>query len=208
MLTIYTSASPISLASIRSFIQDSKLTDSLDLNWNNQPPPNPVEYSILCDTTDLFIIAKRDKTPQMHETASAGDFQPGLWRHDVFELFLSNEGTSTYQEFNLAPNGAWWTSVFDSPRCTKGEYSPPKCIQTLAEPTDKGWWAALQFPTRSLGITISDDSKLLGHVASITENTPRHHCSSSLGHRQAKGLPKQADFHHPSLLLSVERKKV
>jgi len=40
----------------------------------------------------------------------------GLWEEDVAELFICDPNTGRYQELNLSPDGAWWSSVFSTYR--------------------------------------------------------------------------------------------
>jgi hypothetical protein len=57
--------------------------------------------------------------PQGGGSASAGapgNFLAELWRHDVAELFIADPASGRYFEFNLAPNGAWWSCEFTAPR--------------------------------------------------------------------------------------------
>jgi hypothetical protein len=205
MLTLYTTSNTDTDELISGLVNDSGNTKYLDLDWNGQRCPTPIAYAIMLSPESLIIFAKRNKPARIHKSAESGCYRAGLWHHDVFELFLSIEGDTAYQEFNLAPNGSWWTSVFHSPRRINEDYAAPQSIRTKAEVRKGSWWALMEFPTTALGISL-DKGVLIAHAASITDNTPRRYCSSSLANLSPSDLPKQPDFHRASLLQPIERK--
>jgi predicted amidohydrolase len=56
----------------------------------------------------------------LHPKSRPGLFMPGLWEHDVAELFIAHPG-GRYFEFNLSPNAAWWSCEFKAPRVREEE---------------------------------------------------------------------------------------
>lgn len=108
-------------------------------------------------------MAEHDSPPTCHPSARPGAFQAELWKFDVAEFFLSDPRTGRYLEFNLAPNGAWWSCLFRAPldRChPEDEPLPGVRTETTARPT--GWHAEATLPLTWLReqLHFGDNSRL------------------------------------------------
>jgi hypothetical protein len=67
-----------------------------------------------------------------------------LWKYDVAEFFLAGDAED-YLEFNLAPNGAWWSCFFVSPR-QAGQRGSLVGVETLSWLTPESWRVRAMIP--------------------------------------------------------------
>ncbi len=56
------------------------------------------------------------KAPIENLDCVSGEFCEGLWKFDCAEFFISDHKGESYQEFNIAPQGAWWNAEFEAYR--------------------------------------------------------------------------------------------
>jgi hypothetical protein len=120
----------------------------LTKDWHGVPIDPPVGFALVMDDLRLWFIAHRRKPAELHPTARPGDFQAGLWKHDVAELFIADPASGRYFEFNLAPNGAWWCCEFTAARVRAEEtdIAMPE-VATFADlAADGSWVAAMAIP--------------------------------------------------------------
>ena len=119
-----------------------------------------------------------------------GEFVEGLWERDVAELFIAEH--EMYQEFNLSPNGAWWSAVFNAPRnrCAK-RFSMPQDLKIFCETETDSWRVALSIPRNQFSLDLSFTSHTRLNCNVITGNPVRQYLSWCR-------LPgAEADFHQP-----------
>ncbi len=120
----------------------------LGKDWHGREFAPPAAFCVAVDPRNLWFIASHGKAAKLHPAARPGRFTAELWKHDVAELFLSHPGSGRYFEFNLAPNGAWWSCEFTAPRkrAEEVDIAFPE-VATFAElaPTG-GWVAAMAIP--------------------------------------------------------------
>ena len=168
-------------------------------DWHGQSMDSPAHFSLLEDTTHLWLIAGRNKPAKPHPTGLCGDFQVELWRHDVAELFIAAPDGSAYLEFNLSPRGAWWMERFSQPRHVDPIAERP-VVKTHAELADGGaWLSALAIPLDWLFDTIgwSENSPL--NVSFILDSPDQRFLTAcDLG----DGEP---DFHRPQAFQPAHR---
>ena len=100
------------------------------------------------DGTHFHFLAGQNGTNGLsHPDSQSGHYQAELWKYDVAEFFLLSARADRYLEFNLAPNGGWWSSAFVAPlQPVPGEPSPIPEVRTSAETTDQGWQARASIP--------------------------------------------------------------
>ena len=130
------------------------------------------------------------------DTLPSGSFVEGLWERDVAEFFIAGCGED-YQEFNIAPSGAWWSAHFSSYRQL---ISPIQCssvaVRSAAGPAnwEIDFSVALSeiIPLRETSI----GSARLNPTA-IAFSQPREYLC--LGHQSGS----QPDFHLASNFLPV-----
>ena len=106
--------------------------------------PSP-EVFFGVDQTHFHFYARHQETALIHPNAREGDFQAELWKYDVAEFFLAAPDRSQYLEFNLAPNGAWWSCFFSAPRKTS-RTKPLAGVSTQAKVTLDDWQVHAAIP--------------------------------------------------------------
>jgi hypothetical protein len=156
-------------------------------------------FSLVADPRNLWFIANHRRPAMIHPKARPGLFQAGLWEYDVAELFLLEPLTGRYFEFNLAPNGAWWTCEFKSPRIREdeSEIAMPE-VATFSEiAADGSWVAAMAIPLDLLEARLGFGPHTRGNVTMILESPDQKFVSAvDLG----AGKP---DFHQPSRFTAI-----
>jgi hypothetical protein len=141
-MTIFRSAKPLAWGEI-----DVPLL-GIGKDWHGEVIGAPAAFCAVVDPRSLWFIASHPKPARLHPAARPGRFTPELWKQDVAELFLHHPPSGRYFEFNLAPNGAWWSCEFTAPRVRAEdvEIAFPE-VATFAELSpDGGWVAAMAIP--------------------------------------------------------------
>ena len=153
----------------------------------------PAAFSLVVDAQHLWFIASHRKSARLHPQARPGRFQAELWRHDVAELFLFDPVSGRYFEFNLAPNGAWWTCEFIAPRVRAdlAEIAMPE-VATFSElSADGSWVAAMAIPVDLLKARLNFGNETHVNVTMIIESPVQKFISATdLG-------PGEPNFHQP-----------
>ena len=113
--------------------------------------------------------------------------------HDCAEFFLVDAEGDHYLEFNLAPNGAWWSCEFDAPRQrSQPDDVPFRGVITTGSISDDHWEATASLPLSPLRelLHFGPGSRL---NATFTLDPPdqRFLTATPLG-------PGTPDFHQPS----------
>jgi hypothetical protein len=154
----------------------------------------PATFSLVVDAQHLWFIASHRKSARLHPQARPGRFQAELWRHDVAELFLFDPVSGRYFEFNLAPNGAWWTCEFIAPRVRAdlAEIAMPD-VATFSElSADGSWVAAMAIPVDLLKARLNFGNETHVNVTMIIESPVQKFISATdLG-------PGEPNFHQPA----------
>lgn len=117
-------------------------------DWHGRAVEPPAAFSLASDGCRLWFVAMHRSPAELHPRARPGVFLAELWRHDVAELFIADPVSGRYFEFNLAPNGAWWSCEFRAPRQREEEIdiAMPE-VATFSElSADGSWLAALSVP--------------------------------------------------------------
>lgn len=164
-------------------------------DWHGHALVTPVAFALASDGVSLWFVATRQAPATVHPDAKPGAFTPGLWKHDVAELFIADAGGSAYMEFNIAANGAWWACKFDSAR--KPADSQPDfagAIHSHHDPVDPdSWLTALEIPIGFLRHHIDFGLGTRANVAFIL-NSPEQ-----TFHSASKLSGPDPDFHQPHL---------
>ena len=165
----------------------------IDKDWHGKEVGPQAAFSIAVDSRSLWFIASHASPARVHPAARPGRFTPELWKHDVAELFLHDQTSGRYFEFNLAPNGAWWSCEFTAPRVREeaGDIVFPE-VATFAElAPNGGWMAAMAIPRDLLEGRLDFGKETALNVAFILESpAQRFLTATDLG----GGEP---DFHRP-----------
>ena len=120
----------------------------LTRDWHGAPVEPPAAFSLAMDERRLWFVAHHRRPAELHPQARPGDFQAGLWQYDVAELFIADPASGRYFEFNLAPNGAWWSCEFTAPRVREEEIdiAMPEVATFADMAPDGAWVAAMAIP--------------------------------------------------------------
>lgn len=154
---------------------------------------SPAAFSVVMDPRYLWFIAHHRQPAHIHPKARPGQFLAELWRYDVAELFLGDPQSGRYFEFNLAPNGAWWTCEFTAARvrAEASDIAMPE-IATFSEmAADGSWLAAMAIPLDLLKARLDFGDQSQMNVAMILESPEQKFISAvNLG-------DAEPDFHQP-----------
>ena len=166
--------------------------DSIKLDWYGKISSLAPQFLCTLDATHFHFLAGDRNPHTIHPGAQPGKFQPELWKYDVAEFFLASSDSSSYLEFNLAPNGAWWSAFFEEPRVALDR---PRLagVETFGEPTDDGWQVRASIPLSEIGFT----PESLLNVTFIL-GTPRQRFFTAASLSSA-----EPDFHRPSEFLPI-----
>ncbi len=153
----------------------------------------PAAYAVVMDTQYLWFIANHRQAALVHPQARPGLFQNELWKYDVAELFLTDPSSGRYFEFNLAPNGAWWTCEFTAARvrAEQIDVAMPEVATFSDMAPDGSWVAAMAIPLDLLQARLNFGVLTRMNVAMILESPEQKFISATdLG----DGIP---NFHQP-----------
>ncbi|MEJ6719422.1 MAG: hypothetical protein QNK82_13100 [Akkermansiaceae bacterium] len=113
-------------------------------DWAGQKVPRPVKYLFWTDNTHFHFLAKDENSSGLcHPRSQPKKYQSELWKYDVAEFFLMSADRSRYLEFNLGPNGSWWTSAFTQPRQPAPREPTPIPGVTTSSKQEKDSWKAM-----------------------------------------------------------------
>lgn len=192
-MTIFTSPRPLVWGEL-----DVPLL-ALMKDLRGEPLASPAGFSLVMDDRRLWFLANHREPATIHPKARPGLFQADLWEHDVAELFLADPVSGRYFEFNLAPNGAWWTCEFTAPRVRADEVDiAMPDIATFSEMSPDGsWLAAMAIPLDLLRARLDFGKDTKANVTMILGSPDSRFTSAvDLG----DGEP---DFHQPDRFRQV-----
>jgi hypothetical protein len=168
-------------------------------DWYGSEFAPQAAFCVAVDSRSLWFIATHGKAAKIHPAARPGRFTPELWKHDVAELFLSDPTSGRYFEFNLAPNGAWWSCEFTAPRKRAEEVDIvfPE-VATFAELAPNGGWvAAMAIPRDLLEARLDFKEGSRMNVTYILNSPEQRFLTAvDLG-------PGEPDFHRPDRFTPV-----
>ena len=115
----------------------------LDKDWHGAPVQPPAGFCLAMDERRLVVHRPSPQGGGPPPAGPPGQFQAELWRHDVAELFIADPVSGRYFEFNLAPNGAWWSCEFTAPRVRAEEMDiVMPDVATFSDMAPDGAWVA------------------------------------------------------------------
>ncbi len=168
-------------------------------DWFGKAVASPTAFGFATDPDHFHFRATRDAPACVHPDARPGVFTPNLWQFDAAEFFLVHPDTGRYLEFNLAPNGAWWSCEFTAPRRrSRPDDIPFPDVTTAGRIKENGWEATASLPLPALRthFGFGPDSRL-NATFTIAKPTPIFLTASPLG-------PGEPDFHQPDRLPLIE----
>jgi hypothetical protein len=186
-MTIFTSSRPLRWGQL-----DVPML-GLAKDWVGAPVQAPAAVSLAMDDQRLWFIAHHRRAAQLHPLARPGMFQAELWRYDVAELFIADPVSGRYFEFNLAPNGAWWSCEFTAARVRAEpmDIVMPEVATFSDMAADGAWLAAMAIPLDLLRARLDFGLRSRVNVTLILESPAQKFVSAAdLG----GGEP---DFHRP-----------
>ncbi len=186
-MTIFTSAVPLQWGEL-----DVPLF-GLGNDWSGAECQPPAGFCLVMDDARLWFLANHRKSAELHPKSRPGAFQAELWRYDVAELFIADPTSGRYLEFNLAPNGAWWTCEFTAPRVRADEVDiAMPDIATFADlAPDGSWLAAMAIPLDLLRARVDFGPETTANVAMILGPPAQKFLTAT----QLGG--SEPDFHQP-----------
>lgn len=154
----------------------------LSRDWFGGPFSPPAGFCLVRDPRRLWFIAHHRKAAMLHPQARPGKFQPELWKYDVAELFLADPESGRYFEFNLSPNGAWWSCEFTAPRVRAEETDIPfPETATFADlAADGSWVTAMALPLDLLEARIGFGETTRGNVTFILDSPDQRFLTASV----------------------------
>jgi hypothetical protein len=165
----------------------------LSKDWQGVAVDPPAGFSLAMDSWRLWFVAHHRKPARLHPEARPGRFQENLWQYDVAELFIADPASGRYFEFNLSPNGAWWSCEFTAPRVRAEEVdiAMPEVATFSDMAPDGAWVAALALPLDLLRARLDFGEGTKLNVAFILGSAERAFLSAA----DLSGGAK--DFHQP-----------
>lgn len=192
-MTIFTSRRPLAWGEL-----DVPLV-GLEHDWQGAALQPPAAYGLVMDDQRLWFVAHHRKSADLHPLARPGVFQAELWRYDVAELFMADPVSGRYFEFNLAPNGAWWSCELTAPRVRAEEMDivMPEVATFADVAPDGSWVAAMAIPLGLLRARLDFGPATRANVTMILESPDQRFITAAdLG----GGVP---DFHQPQRFPTV-----
>jgi hypothetical protein len=149
-------------------------------DWHGIPVPSSIgaAFRLASDGRWLRFEARAGTPPSPPAPGEiSGAFREELWTRDVAEVFLAEEGSTQYTEWNLSPHGAWWAQGFAAPRVRAPDFAPPDSVKTWHEHApDLGWSAGILFPLPPN----ADLESLRINVTMILGNGPRRYFATAI----------------------------
>lgn len=186
-MTIFTSPQPLQWGEL-----DVPLL-GIAKDWHGAPMEPAAGFSLAVDGRRLWFVAHHRAPADLHPQARPGGFQAELWKHDVAELFIADPASGRYFEFNLAPNGAWWSCEFTAPRVRAEpcDVAMPE-IATFADmAADGAWVAAMAIPLDLLRARLDFGPRTRANVAFVLGSPEQRFLTA------ARIEGDSPDFHQP-----------
>ncbi len=175
-------------------LQDDAPWQQLHHEWYGTPIIPPFEFRCLLTADFLIVSARRSSPALLHPEASKGRFQEYLWKYDTAEFFLATPEGERYMEFNLAPNGAWWSAAFTAPRVVNPDVpAVPEGVVATGHADAAGWQCEASIPLTYLAaMGISPGKGPFRLAAAAILNSPEQ-----LFLTTATDTSGKPDFHRP-----------
>ncbi|MCB0344436.1 MAG: hypothetical protein KDD66_04940 [Bdellovibrionales bacterium] len=171
-------------------------TQTLQTDWRGHRAKSPVSFCLVKEPGRFHFLVHFPAN-DLGDASAVGRFRAQLWEGNVAELFVADDSTRRYQEFNLAPSGEWWSAVFSDTRvATESELEVVTGVE-VAFDSESGLFR-LSAAESFLQLQCAFDSRSRLNVCSIWGNDPRCFCSSAQ-------LPGETpDFHQPEHFEQIE----
>ena len=147
-------------------------------------------YRLLVTAAGLQVSFLAKKPPVVIDLAQPSQYFEGLWRGDCGELWLASSESSRYIEVNLAPNGAWWTCVFSSPRNRDLDCPPPQCQNLQSESLGQYWQSSLTLPWDEIFRCLHSEEPPFANVTIVLDGCPDLNATSRFPSRRRRSIPR------------------
>ncbi len=193
---------PIIFAQQKPTFDDLRLHGTTVLtDWGGTEMQKSVKFLFWVDGSRFhFLASTNGRSGMSHPESKPGFYQPELWKYDVAEFFLKSTDGTRYLEFNLAPNGAWWSSAFNAPReASPGEPKPIPAVLTSAQQTENEWQVMASFPLDWLRENYGFGDKTTLNATFILNSPDQIFLTAgNLG-------PGEPDFHRPDHFPAIKQ---
>ncbi len=133
--------------------RDDGSWQALDQEWFGSAVEPPFEFRFWLSEEALHFAARRAAPALLHPEAREGRFQELLWKYDTAEFFVATPEGDRYMEFNLAPNGSWWSAAFTEPRVVNPAVPPvPQGVVAHGHADATGWECEARLPLAYLAL--------------------------------------------------------
>lgn len=190
MITIYRSARALTSQEVKRLPRQS-----IARAWSSAQLSRPFSWTFAIDPENLWFLCDLEGGQMWSRDRSKGEFVEGLWEADVGEFFLK-DSNGRYQEFNLAPSGAWWSVVLESYRSRASDYAVPQVTHIHTEVREGEWSGVIAVRRESLAVALSSESSM--HVSGVRYHPSVEYFSS---HPDRAVEP---DFHRASCFQPIE----
>jgi len=162
MLPVLTSNKRLSIKQLK------KATWShIEIDLSGASANKGARFVVGVDFESLFFLASAKLPTNCDNSLSAGRFKVELWKLDVAELFIAEDKTDRYQEFNLSPTGAWWSMGFDHYRSEAANFRPPTNVVCTSWGDNERWYSSIVVPRQELWIDCSWTDRSRANVCFI-----------------------------------------
>ena len=165
-------------------------------DWSGNPVPFNVDFYFGHNRQKLFFGAVVEHPPVLAPRLTSDSFVEGLWNYDVLELFLKDDHSDSYQEFNLSPDRRWWSSVFRTYRIRDEEHFRRLVPEVGGIYEQSRFRAGITIPRDELSVSFGVQASC-ANIAAIFGMEPRCYLSY---HRAATAHP---DFHRPECMQPI-----
>ncbi len=169
-LPVYISPVPLSAGQVASLNPlvlagdwEGKITD-WDVHFVFAVDPERIHYHASMPVGPGLAL-KNPPAPHKNE------FFEGLWEDDVAEFFIKSDTAGSYQEFNLSPDGRWWSAHFSAYRERTGVNCGMNGVKTFSKCGDKRAFWGMSIPRSELKVDIGFSPASRMFITAIV-NTP------------------------------------
>jgi len=182
---------PVLISDKRFSLEQLKETkwNQIQLDLSGATCNKDARFLVAMDSASLFVLASAKLPTNCDNSLSAGTFKEELWKLDVAELFIAEDKSDRYQEFNLSPTGSWWSMGFEEYRSEASTFSPPDNIECSAWRNGERWYASIVIPRDNLWIDLSLTEHFRANVCFILGKKKRSFLSWE------RLVSKSPDFH-------------
>lgn len=139
------------------------------------------EIFLACDEKRFHFFTRSSAPAELAPFARANTFTPNLWEYTVAEIFFFNKQTERYQEYNIAPNGAWWQASFSDYRTSTTTRSPEHLkIEPLSYRNNNFWVTGFSMPVQNINNPFSEENLLIQVCGISGHSKPQYIAWNSL----------------------------